>query len=129
MKTPDFILIDDDKIMLFLIELEIKKHFKNCISLSFTKADDAVRYIQENKSELTHSIILLDLNMPVMNGFQVLEILNLNSTELKVIIVTSSISEDDKAKTMGYSFVLDYMNKPIKGLDLQSLLMSNMNCT
>jgi CheY-like chemotaxis protein len=36
-------------------------------------------------------VALLDLNMPVMDGFQVLENLNSISHKLKVIIVTSSI--------------------------------------
>lgn len=123
MKKPDFILIDDDKIMLFLIEIELKKHFKDSTIISYVKSDVAVKYIQENSNELANTVVLLDLNMPVMDGFQVLEILNLIPTKLKVVIVTSSISEDDKTKTTNYPFVLNFMTKPFKGIDLQSILL------
>jgi FixJ family two-component response regulator len=72
MENPNFILIDDDKIMLFLIEFEIKKHFDNS-SKSYFKSDVAFNFIHDNFSELENTVLLLDLNMPVMDGFQVLE--------------------------------------------------------
>jgi CheY-like chemotaxis protein len=46
--------------------------------------------------ELENTVPLLDLNMPVMDGFQVLENLISISHTLKVIIVTSSISDEDR---------------------------------
>ncbi|UQD55259.1 response regulator [Flavobacterium sp. K5-23] len=122
MGNPNFILIDDDKIMLFLIEFEIKKHFNSSSIASYVKSDVALNFINENCGRLENTVILLDLNMPVMDGFQLLERLNSFSHNLKVVIVTSSISDGDREKAMVYPFVQGYMNKPIKGLDLKTIL-------
>jgi CheY-like chemotaxis protein len=122
MGKPNFILIDDDKIMLFLIEFEIKRHFENSSIVSYVKSDVAFDFIHRNSQELAETVVLLDLNMPVMDGFQVLESLNGISHKLKVIIVTSSISDEDRAKTMTYPFVYGHINKPLKGLELKSIL-------
>ena len=122
MEKPNFILIDDDKIMLFLIEFEIKKHFENSSVVSYMKSDIAFNFIHNNFNELEGTVILLDLNMPVMDGFQVLENLNAISHNLKVIIVTSSISDEDRERTMTYPFVQGYINKPLKGLELKKIL-------
>jgi hypothetical protein len=47
MENPNFILIDDDKIMLFLIEFEIKKTFWHSIK-SYFKSDVAFNFIHDN---------------------------------------------------------------------------------
>lgn len=125
MINPNFILVDDDKIMLFLIELEIKKHFKDATRVSFCKSDLAFNYMKENASNLKDTVVLLDLNMPVMDGFQLLRELNSFSHTLKVIIVTSSISDQDKSEAVAYPFVLGYINKPLKALEIQNVLLKN----
>jgi len=125
MKNPNFILIDDDKIMLFLIEFEIKKHFDSSSIVSYDRADVAFNFILQNVSELENTFILLDLNMPVMDGFQVLENLNSFSHNLKVVIVTSSISDEDREKTTIYPFVKGYINKPLKGVDLKGIIVNS----
>ena len=125
MEKPNFILIDDDKIMLFLIEFEIKKHFVSSSIVRYDKSDVAFNFIRQNVSELENTVILLDLNMPVMDGFQVLEKLSTISHNLKVIIVTSSISDEDRERTMAYPFVKGYINKPLKGLELKKLFLDS----
>jgi FixJ family two-component response regulator len=94
-------LIDDDKIMLFF-NLKLKKHFDNSSIKSYFKSDVAFNFIHDNFSELENTVPIIDLNMPVMDGFQVLENLISISHTLKVI-VTSSISDEDRK--VSYSFV------------------------
>jgi CheY-like chemotaxis protein len=122
MESPNFIVIDDDKIMLFLIEFEIKRHFNNMSIISYVKSDVASDFLHGNAHVLVDTVVLLDLNMPVMDGFQLLERLNTISHKLKVIILTSSISDEDERKVMNYPFVQGYINKPLKGLELKNLL-------
>jgi CheY-like chemotaxis protein len=123
MEKPKFILIDDDKIMLFLLEFEIKRCFKNMSILSYVQSDAAFDFIQDNFNALQDTVVLLDLNMPVMDGFQVLEKLRVIPHNLIVIIVTSSISDEDREKAMNYPFVQGYITKPLKGLELKNLLL------
>lgn len=118
-------MIDDDKITLFLNELEIKEHFDNSYIVSYFKPEVAVDFIRGNSNALLDTVVLLDLNMPVMDGFQVLENLNAISHNLKVIILTSSISDEDREKTIAYPFVYGYVNKPLKGLELKRILANS----
>jgi CheY-like chemotaxis protein len=124
MEKPNFILIDDDKITLFLNELEIKEHFDGSYIVSYFRPEVAVDFIKDNCNSLLDTVVLLDLNMPVMDGFQVLESLKSISHNLKVIIVTSSISDEDREKAMDYPFVQGYITKPLKGLELKNLLIN-----
>ena len=124
MENPNFILIDDDETMLFLIEFEIQKHFDNSSIKSYFKSDVAFNFIHDNFSELENTVLLLDLHMPVMDGFQILENLISISHTLKVIIVTSSISDEDREKALSYSFVYGYINKPLKCLELKTVLLN-----
>jgi CheY-like chemotaxis protein len=65
------------------------------------------------------SLILLDINMPAMNGFEFLEAYQSLLTTQKiypsptVIMFTSSEEENDKEKAMRFPFVKDYLVKPL----------------
>lgn len=112
---PDFIHIDDDKTMLFLLNVEFKKHLPSKKVISFNEPELAVNYILENKQKLNNTIIFLDLNMPVLDGFQVLDILQKLEHDFKIIIVTSSIYNEDRDKALNCHLVINYLTKPIKG--------------
>ena len=62
-------------------------------------------------------IIFLDLNMPVWDGWQFMdEFIKLNTKQLDICILTSSNDEEDIKKVENYSFINNYLIKPI-GLD------------
>ncbi|MCB1179628.1 MAG: response regulator [Leptospiraceae bacterium] len=64
-------------------------------------------------------IILLDINMPIMDGFEFLEKFNnLRETEKFInssiiLMLTSSQNEEDKKRVEKYSFVKGFFNKPL----------------
>jgi len=59
--------------------------------------------------------IFLDINMPMMSGWEVLTLLDTldNHHQIYVVMVTSSIDKADRAKAMAHERVIDYMIKPI----------------
>jgi len=69
-------------------------------------------------------LILLDLNMPVMNGWQFLETISHDAalSRIPVIILTSSIDPRDIARSQKYSSVLGYLSKPINIKEVHNLL-------
>ena len=92
---------------------------------SFESATEALEVIKEmlntSDSKLPQ-LILLDINMPVMDGWEFLDIFDQlpeNKTkDCKIIMHTSSIDPRDIEKAKTYKAVVDYMTKP---LNLQSL--------
>jgi CheY-like chemotaxis protein len=71
-------------------------------------------------------VIFLDLNMPVMNGWEFLEdfmkIPNKNQEDIIVYIISSSVDPRDLERVQHYKIVNNYILKPITPTDLQNLL-------
>lgn len=113
--------IDDDPITLMLFKKVVKKasfakeiinasNGKEAITLINTINSDS---IQEKKPQL----IFLDLNMPVMGGWEFLDLFNdsnyFNLNNTKVIILTSTIDPEDIKKSKSYPNVIEFLSKPI----------------
>ena len=112
-------IVDDDDIFVFLTTKIIEQ--TNLVDLikGFENGLDAINFLKENKNNVDAlpDIILLDLNMPIMNGWQFLEEYNkLNPTigkKITIYICSSSISPDDITRAKTISEVSDYIIKPI----------------
>lgn len=116
------LVIDDDSIILFIHRTMIKNSGITVDVEYFLSAELALTYMMEHKE--THSfLLLLDINMPVMNGWELLDILK--DCEFKenvnVVMVTSSINESDRTKANTYEQVHEYLTKPIKVADFVAL--------
>jgi len=114
-------IIDDDIITVFGIRKLLKAYCDNQPIPSFENGhlafDTIVSQIESGKE--IPDIIFLDINMPIMDGWQFLEALSkLNiSKKIKINIITSSIDSADYEKWLYYQKItphcLNFMNKPI----------------
>ncbi|TDE30322.1 MULTISPECIES: response regulator [Flavobacterium] len=133
MKNKLTYIIDDDKLTVKLMSILISKN-KFCEEIeSFNNAQFAIDKLKENwnDSEILPDAILLDLNMPVMDGWQFLdEFIHLPiKKEISIFIMTSSIDPADIEMAKKYDVIKDYIMKPITAQKLDTLckLISKIN--
>jgi CheY-like chemotaxis protein len=109
-------LIDDNADDNFFHEREIKKADLENIVITKNSGMAALEYLK-SKKEPHSDLIFLDINMPGMNGWEFLQEYNKLDKELQsraiIIMLTTSENPDDQAKAKTWSFVSDYITKPL----------------
>ncbi|MGA8853768.1 MAG: response regulator [Christiangramia sp.] len=116
-------IIDDDKIYVNLVKkiIEIKKLSENL--LIYKNGKEALDYFKEIMENATDEnklpdIIFLDLNMPVMDGWEFLnefiKIKNNLNKKITLYVVSSSIDPRDLERARSINLVTDYLIKPIE---------------
>lgn len=103
-------LVDDHKISNFINRRLIEGCKFSGEVLTYEKPEIALQELEVKKPKL----ILLDINMPDIDGWKFLELMGATeNANIKVIMVTSSTSSMDKMKAREYPQVLDYYVKPL----------------
>ena len=110
-------LIDDSDIDLFIQQKVVEiTSFALRVS-AFLSPKEALNYLIKANPEQLPELIFLDLNMPIMDGFAVLDEMSLHPSTMldkyKVVILTSSTSLKDKEKAKEYAFVKGFISKPL----------------
>ncbi|MFD0941073.1 response regulator [Pedobacter boryungensis] len=116
------LVIDDDKVILFI--------HKTLMDISGITAE--VEYFHDPELALQHILnhinthtflLLLDINMPSMSGWDMLDILKDHEfhQNIHVVIITSSVSDLDREKAFTYPQVCEFLTKPLKVADFIAL--------
>lgn len=115
-EKKNILIADDSNIMLNFIEKTIQDDFH---IIRANNGKDAITEIQNNDIYA----ILLDLNMPTTNGFEVLEYLKENELleKIPVVIITGDDTEDTIKKAFTYP-ILDVLNKPFTDDKIKTIL-------
>ena len=122
--------IDDDQITLVLCDMVIKKSgFANEV-ITAQNGKEGLAWFSAYFSKTNTGpkpnppeVIFLDLNMPVMNGWDFLEDYLMKYAEripeTKVVILSSTVNPEDFLRANRYDIVIDFINKPLtaEGLD------------
>ena len=109
-------VIDDDEVYQMIISRYIEKSgmFKLAEYYQFPK--EALKNYIDIKENLP-SVMLLDINMPLMDGWQFLEALQSKYPEVydhtKIYIVTSSIAFSDKERFDNFPGLAGFLSKPL----------------
>ena len=125
--------IDDDQITLVLCDMVIKKAGFAKEVLTAKNGKEGLAWFSEFFSKKNTSVkadppqlIFLDLNMPVMNGWDFLEDYLMKYSDrlpqTKVVIVSSTVNPEDFSRSSRYEIVIDFINKPLTTEGLEDLM-------
>ena len=121
-------MIDDEEVVHFIFQT-IAKNISGIDTAVYGDALTVLKLIEENKFET--DLILLDINMPFMNGWDFLDALEPMNLNKPVVIVSSSRDRKDVEKSKQYKSVMGFYSKPLSFNNLReiidSALLNNMN--
>jgi CheY-like chemotaxis protein len=124
-------LVDDNPADNFLHRLVISKSGVAEEVNEFESPVEALQALQE-KTSLPCSLLLLDINMPQMNGFQFLERYGELDQEQRrnrvVVMLTTSLNREDEARARSTPYVSDYANKPLTIAKIKELAAKYSDC-
>lgn len=121
MELKSILIVDDSDSDHFINVDVIEGYNANIEILQAYDGSEALEILEKRTQPPT--IILLDINMPGMDGFEFLEHYNTKPVKSKVIaMLTSSSQSSDHDKTKKYECVKAYIEKPLSGADLTRLI-------
>jgi len=127
LKIDHVLFVDDDEITNYLnVRLVQKLKIANEIKVA-TNGLEALELIKKKRKagENCPNLIFLDLNMPLMDGFQFLETFSQMdecAVPPRIVVVTTSTNNKDLDRLQHYSFISGYINKPMTTEKLQRVL-------
>lgn len=126
MKT--ILVIDDDPIYQLLVRKMLGKIGEGHIVKAFLNISDYLNEIFDIlKNESNQIIILLDINIPGMSGWDFLEeylAADFNKDHIKVYLVSSSVDREDHEKSLNNQNIIKFYSKPLYTADFELILNS-----
>lgn len=113
-------IIDDDSVISYITQRLILSIAPDLEIREFLSAKMALEKLRIDKK--TPDLILLDINMPGMTGWAVLDQLSTLHEDVAVYMYSSSIDPDDARKAKAYKCVREFLPKPIDNKTIQRLL-------
>lgn len=119
------LLVDDDDTSNFINRLVLKgMNISGEIKVS-TNGEDALNYLRNEQDRNSTTLILLDINMPVMNGFEFLDALKkhpeIDEGALQICMLTSSTNPEDIRRAKEYN-IQGYLDKPLTPEKIKDIL-------
>ncbi len=120
MAYPDhFIIIDDDSINNHICDKYIHIIVPQAEVTAFTRPVSALAYISEtySRKEIGETLVLLDINMPELTGWDVLDRFAdfpvFIKRQFRIFILSSSVAQQDKDRAIYSPLIVGFLEKPL----------------
>lgn len=119
------ILIDDDSLTNYINKTILKRCLPGVEITEFSDSFKALNFLRFHAEQGDADfLILLDINMPDLTGWEVLEAIDRGfpALDAKVVMLTSSIDRADRDKAYTYERVISFVSKPIDSEKVSGIL-------
>lgn len=113
-KIQKILILEDDKIQQLILKKKLSLLFPELLIFIHSTPTKAIDFLEVNEVDL----IFLDLNLPEMSGWEIIDLLKKDSIESKLILVSGSVSEEDKERVKNDGFIHAIYEKPVSNPDL-----------
>ncbi|WP_194975814.1 response regulator [Aquiflexum lacus] len=119
-------IIDDDLIYRLIVQKMIKRNFPSQVCHECENGEEGLKLLSSFQKSPLKIIVLLDINMPVLDGWGFLNKLEENNLyniqDLSIYLVSSSTDHNDISRANQYGFIKKFIHKPLSSEDLKIIL-------
>ncbi len=125
-----FIFIDDNPVDILIHKIVLERKFKNPSIIHFKNAKEGLKHINETHTTETNNktVLLLDLDMPLMNGYEFLahfDALDKKITDqIKIVVVSVSKDEEEIKMLNANPYVYKFIAKPLSEESISAMMNS-----
>ena len=118
-QKPNVAVVDDDDVLQMMVGRLFSLYAPECLVEKFYHGEKILSHLKTNRANKNNlpDIILLDVNMPLMNGWAFLEEYELLKTQLsklpKIYLVTSSSDSNDVQRAKMNGNIVEHVIKPV----------------
>lgn len=121
------LIVDDDPVFRYISAKMIENVSSGLFINSYANGKEALDFLLENYVAANFYYILLDINMPVMDGWEFLGALEITdfikTGNVSLHIVSSSVDDSDIKKSKSYGLVQGFLHKPLSPDMIKSILI------
>lgn len=107
----NILIVDDDYVSNFVSKNTLLRFNKEITCITYEDPTLALAYLNDNSQNI--DFLLLDINMPMLDGWRFLDSMEEKNIQLPVYMLTSSINPKDIERALTYKSVLAFWKKPL----------------
>lgn len=112
--------IDDNPTDILINSVFLKRTFPDHEIILFSRPDQAMEFILNNADDLPETI-LVDINMPVVSGWDIVQQLSEINAGVNVFMLTSSVFNEDLEYSKRFPIIKEFFIKPLSSTIIETL--------